>query len=191
MPSRKPQLLVSIDIVMADAAKHSGRSLVCRKGCTPCCHGVFAIGADDVTRLRAGLAALQKSDPQRAKGVRERGQAFVKRTAREFPGDPVTGILGTSESAEIRFAGFANDDPCPALDPDSGACELYSSRPITCRVFGPAVRRDDDSISACELCYDGATDEEIDACAVELPDGVEDAADGPQTIVAYALQNRD
>ena len=187
MPSGIQQILVAIDTVMVDAAKRSGKWLICRRGCTPCCHGVFAIGAADVKRLRAGLAALQKTDPQRAGQVRERSRTFVDGTARAYPGNRATGILDTGETAEIRFAGFANDDPCPALDPDSGACELYAARPITCRVFGPAIRREDDSISACELCYDGASDEEMDACAVELPEGVEDAAEGPQTIVAYAL----
>ena len=67
-----------------------------------------------------------------------------------------------------------DDDPCPALHPETSACELYAWRPVTCRTFGPAVRGASGAIGACELCYQGATDEEIAACAVDLDLGEEE-----------------
>jgi len=91
-------------------------------------------------RLRRGLAELESSAPVRAEAVRARARDAIARLSQEFPGDPVSGLLDEGEEASRRFSDFANDEPCPALDPASGNCELYASRPMTCRVFGPPVR---------------------------------------------------
>ena len=70
------------------------------------------------------------------------------------------------EEAERQFADFANDEPCPVLDPETGLCELYESRPMTCRVFGPPVRSED-GLGVCELCFQGASDKQIAACEMK------------------------
>jgi Fe-S-cluster containining protein len=85
-------------------------------------------------------------DPQRAARVRERA----------------------------RRATRSDDEPCPALDPASGACDLYEARPLTCRLFGPAVHFRGGDIAVCELCYQGASETEIEACAVEIAAGEPD-----------------
>jgi Fe-S-cluster containining protein len=90
--------------------------------------------------------------------------------AATFPGDPQTGILREDEEAEAAFADFANDEPCPALDPATGACDLYAARPMTCRTFGPPVRSGpEEGLAVCELCYHGATDQQIAECEM-VPD---------------------
>jgi Fe-S-cluster containining protein len=104
--------------------------------------------------------------------------------------------LDESEDAAERFSNFANDEPCPALDPETGNCELYESRPMTCRVFGPPVVSED-GLGVCELCYQGASDEEIAACEMkpdpddlesELLKKVEDSIGARgNTIVAFCL----
>jgi Fe-S-cluster containining protein len=86
----------------------------------------------------------------------------------------------------------SDESPCPALDPISGLCDLYDSRPITCRTFGPATRIEGGNVGACDLCYQGATTEQIAACAVDLdPEALEaqllaDLSAAPTT-VAQAL----
>jgi hypothetical protein len=72
---------------------------------------------------------LSGSDPERAQSIRERARRSVERLAEGFPGDPATGLLDPSEEAEARFEDFANDEPCAALDPATGLCDLYLSRP--------------------------------------------------------------
>jgi len=99
--------------------------------------GVFAIHQLDAARLQQGLQQLSASDPERARSVRERARKSVERLVEDFPGDPATGLLDTSEEAEARFEDFANDEPCAALDPRTGLCDLYLARPMTCRVLGP------------------------------------------------------
>ncbi|HKX00157.1 MAG TPA: YkgJ family cysteine cluster protein [Bryobacteraceae bacterium] len=191
------RLIQIVDASLAEAARKAGPWLVCRLGCTQCCIGVFPITQLDARRLRLGLASLDSYDPARALRVRQRARESVARLSADFPGDPATGLLAQGEEAEERFSHFADDEPCPALDPETGACDLYDARPITCRTFGPPVRCADESVGVCELCFEGATDNEIAACEVEIdPEGLESALVGDlekstgqhgQTIVAYAL----
>lgn len=190
-------LIQIVDAAMAEAVRRSGPWIACRQGCTPCCIGPFPITQLDALRLRAGWQELAARDPARADQVRRRAGRFVARFAAEFPGDPATGILDETEQGEARFAAFAEDEPCPALDPAKGVCDLYAARPVTCRTFGPAVRLGGEAVGVCELCYQGATEEEIAACEVDPdPDDLEGALlaelaeeGGPsgQTIVAFAL----
>src|SRR5208282_3109934 len=112
----------------------------------------------DAARLQQGL---QELDPARGAAVRERALSSVERLRNGFPGDAITGLLDPLREAE--FEDFANDEPCPALDPASGLCDLYQHRPVTCRVFGPPVRSDD-GLGVCDLCYHGASEEQIAGC---------------------------
>jgi Fe-S-cluster containining protein len=196
-PSRGDQKLIQIvDSALADVTRRSGKWLVCRPGCTQCCIGVFAINQLDAQRLRRGLDDLEKLAPERAAQVRDRARDAVRRLAPDFPGDPVSGVLREGEEAERQFADFANDEPCPALDPETGTCELYESRPMTCRVFGPPVRSEE-GLGVCELCFQGASDKEIAACEMKPdPDDLEsrlleelEKASGVRgnTIIAFCL----
>lgn len=72
-------------------------------------------------------------------------------------------VFDEGSEAEKRFAEFANDEPCPVLDPETRLCDLYNARPMTCRTFGPPVRSEG-GLGVCELCFHGATDEQIAAC---------------------------
>lgn len=162
------KLIQIVDSALADAARRSGDWLACRPGCTQCCIGVFAINQLDALRLRRGLAELETYAPERAQAIRQRARESTARLGPEFPGDASTGFLDEGEEAERRFEEFGNDEPCPVLDPKTGLCELYESRPMTCRVFGPPVRSDD-GLGVCELCFQGATDDGIAACEM-IPD---------------------
>jgi len=165
-PNGDQKLIQIVDSALADAARRSGNWLACRRGCTQCCIGAFSINQLDALRLRRGLADLEARTPKRAAAVRQRAREAVKRLSKGFPGDPSSGLLDDGEEAEQRFADFANDEPCPVLDPKTGLCELYESRPMTCRAFGPPVRSDD-GLGVCELCFQGATDKEIAACEMD------------------------
>jgi Fe-S-cluster containining protein len=142
--------------------------------------------------LREGLARLEEQDPARAARVRLRVADSALRLAADFPGDVSSGVLDEDSDAEERFADFADSEPCPALDPGSGLCDLYAARPLTCRTFGQPVRVGAD-VGVCELCFQGAGEEEIAACAAEID---VDAMEAPllrgleakgRTIVTFAL----
>jgi len=195
---RRDQALIQIvDAALADTARKSGEWLACRPGCTQCCVGVFAINPLDVVRLQAGLSEMETSDPERVARILKRARQSRARLTADFPGNPRTDVLDEGTEAEERFAEFGNEEVCPVLDPETGRCELYEARPMTCRTFGPPVRAEG-GLGVCELCYHGATDEEIAACEMvadtddlesELVRNVEKAG-GPRgrTIVAWALR---
>jgi len=171
-----------VDAALAEAARKSGPWLVCRPGCCECCMGPFAITQLDAERLREGLEGLETGDPERAARVRRR----VKVAAGRLPeiGD---------EGFEAWLEALPDDDPCPVLDPETGTCDLYAARPVTCRVFGPPVRWGGEAIGVCELCYHGASDQEIAACEVQLDVAEREAEftrqyeDAGQTVIARAL----
>lgn len=170
------KLVQIVDAALVEAARKSGEWLVCRKGCTQCCYGPFPISQLDVARLQKGLRDLEQSDPRRAARVRQRAQQSWARLSPNFPGDRKTGILAEDPNTEDQFAEYVDDEPCPVLDPATGACDLYSSRPMTCRTFGPPVRSGTEgALGVCELCYHGASDQQIADCEmVPDPDNLEE-----------------
>jgi Fe-S-cluster containining protein len=163
LPAGDRKLIQIADAALVDASRRAGEWLACCPGCTQCCVGVFAIQQLDAVRLQRGMADLEKADPQRAHRIRERARASVRRMSAEFPGNAKTGVLDEGPEAERRFEEFANDEHCPVLDPETGLCDLYEARPMTCRTFGPPVQSDG-GLGVCELCFHGATDEQIAAC---------------------------
>jgi Fe-S-cluster containining protein len=146
---------------------------------------------------------LKETDPRRAAQVRERAAASWARLEPGFPGDASTGVLdvdnndmGNDGDLVARFEDFANDELCPALDPVHGTCDLYASRPKTCRAFGPPVAIGE-GYGVCELCFQTAAPAEVSEAAIALPaEEVSDALDqvavaagessGP-TVIAFVL----
>jgi Putative zinc- or iron-chelating domain len=142
------------------------------------------------------MEVLRATNPDAAKAIEERAGAWLAEHGPGFPGDLGTGLLGTSAAELAQFEDFANEAPCPALDPDTGLCDVYTWRPMTCRVFGPPVRMDEgDSLGCCELCFAGATAAEIAACEMRIPHELEErlndeTGEPGTTIVAFALHPR-
>ncbi len=139
------QLIQIVDAALASAASKSGSWLLCRPGCSQCCLGEFDITQLDAVRLRQGLAELALREPARAWRVRQR-----------------------VHQANYAAALASGDEPCPVLDPETGTCDLYAARPMTCRTFGPPVVSESGDLGVCELCFDGASEAEIAACVVDF-----------------------
>jgi len=197
LPAGDAQLVQIMDANLAEAARRAGPRLACRVGCTQCCHGAFAINALDAERLSVGMALLRIEAPEQAARIEERARAWIAEYGADFPGDAETGRLGESDEEREWFEDFANDAPCPALDAASGRCDVYAWRPMTCRVFGPPVRAasndGEEGLGHCELCFIGATPEEIAACEMPAPHElearlVEEMSDAGETVVAFALR---
>ena len=197
LPARDTELVQIVDAALAEAARRAGEWLVCRLGCTQCCIGAFAIAELDALRLGAGMAALRKAEPELAAQIARRARAWIGEYGAEFPGDLETGLIGVSEAERARFEEFANEAPCPALDPATGRCDVYAWRPMTCRVFGPPVRmeagtQDGAALGHCELCFVGASEEQVAACEIAVPHEfeaglLEEIGVKEETVVAFAL----
>lgn len=184
-----------IDAALSSAAERSGAHLACRPGCHQCCVGVFAITPLDAAALRKALAAAPRDVAER---VHVRAFASRERLlAKGFPGNEKTGILFTEPHHEQAFEEFANDEPCPVLDPATGTCELYAARPVQCRTFGPPVRDEDDNLTVCELCFTNASPEEVARCEMDqswrpledelIAQADSDLSNAGPTLIAFAL----
>ncbi len=201
LPARDAELIQIVDAALADATRRAARPdggswLSCRPGCTPCCHGVFRISALDAERLRTGLQGLAADDPNRASALRNRARNLQRDLAASFPGDPATGWLAPEDEQWDAFADLPEADaPCPVLNPATGRCELYTHRPLTCRIFGPPVMNEG-GIGVCELCYVGASEAEIlegemllthHELEAELTSEVTGRRDERDTVIAWAV----
>jgi Fe-S-cluster containining protein len=188
-----------VDAAVADAYQRGGAHLVCHPGCSQCCIGVFPIAHEDAARLREGLTLLETTNPQRADRIHKRVAQSLIRLDPWFPGDRTTGILNQDHEAAILFEEFANDEPCPVLDPEHGTCDLYESRPILCRTFGPPMRTEENNLATCELCFIHATTDEIAACELDPTIPAQEEASNQafnhthnlhgETLIAYALRS--
>jgi Fe-S-cluster containining protein len=196
LPKRDRELVQIMNVALAEAARKAGAWLVCREVCTQCCYGTFAINELDAARLEQGMEILRREDPSLAAEIERRAASWIAEHGPAFPGDRETGCLGTSDAERRRFESFADDAPCPALDPLTGRCDVYAWRPMTCRVFGPPVRsaslEGEEGIAHCELCFAGASNDEIAACEMRVPHDLErelleEIAIEGETVVAYAL----
>jgi Fe-S-cluster containining protein len=188
-------LIQIVEAALASAVERGGPHLVCRPGCSQCCYGVFPIAQQDAHRLREGLA---QAEPARASRIRIRVAESLVRLEPWFPGDAATGILSENHESAILFEEFANDEPCPVLDPETGTCDLYEHRPILCRTFGPPMRTPEDNLGTCELCFIHASTQEIAAAELDpaIPEIEQRANDAfnaahntrGETLVAFALR---
>ena len=202
MNSSPDSLIQIVDSALASAVARSGQHLACRPGCSQCCVGVFPIAQQDAARLREGLALLEAQEPERAARIRNRVEASLARLTPWFPGDVATGVLAEDYESTILFEEFANDEPCPVLDLNTGTCDLYAHRPILCRTFGPPMRQPGDdgevNLGTCELCFIHASTEEIAAAELDpaIPDLEAESneafnaahATHGETLVAFALR---
>ena len=148
------------------AARKAGPWLVCRPGCAECCIGSFEISALDAERLRTGLADLAAARA-RARGP-DRGAGEALRTTRGRRSRRDTLAPRSTPNARLRALRIA---------------------PLTCRLFGPPVRGASGAIGVCELCFHGASEEEIAACEMTVAQEALAALefDRDDTTVALAL----
>jgi Fe-S-cluster containining protein len=196
LPGRDAELVQIVDASLAEAAGRAGAFLACRIGCTQCCHGAFAVNALDAARLRAGMVELHATNPALAVEIEGRARVWLAEYGPDFPGDRISGVLSNCSEDQSHFEDFANDAACPALDPVTGRCDVYAWRPMTCRVFGPPVRaagdNDVEGLGHCELCFIGATPEQVAACEMPVPHDLEaellgEIGSEEETIVAFVL----
>lgn len=197
LPVKDAKLVQVVDAALTEAARRAGDWLACRVGCTQCCFGAFQINALDAARLAAGMEMLRTTEPVLAAAIAARARAWIASNAGDFPGDSTTGWLGESEADRERFEDFANDAACPALEEATGRCDVYAWRPMTCRVFGPPIRMasetgEAEALGHCELCFNGASKDEVASCEMPVPLELEAAVldevgESGETVVAFAL----
>jgi len=169
-------LVRGVDATVRAGERRARRFVQCRLGCTPCCIGVFDVTALDAARLLRALRRLRRRSTGGAAAIERRARRQWRLLAPHFPGDRARGVLDERERERRNFFERFDELPCPVLDPDTGACLLYRSRPLSCRTFGLPVRCGSAVLPACRLNFRDAAPAIAAACTVEPdPDDVEGA----------------
>lgn len=104
-----------------------GSRIRCARGCTDCCHQLFAITAPDAVEI---ARAVERLSPAMRGELEARARQWIERA-----------LMRGQRTA------------CPALV--DGACSIYESRPLICRRFGMPIYNPDkpDCILACPLNF--------------------------------------
>jgi Fe-S-cluster containining protein len=123
-------------------------NLPCRRGCSRCCIGPFAITRLDVAVLQRGLDSLAPS-------VRLAIESIARRQAEVFEAvfPRLNKDVALDRWSDREVDGLVErfrDLPCPALAED-GSCRVYAFRPVTCRMMGIPVEADGLVAGACEI----------------------------------------
>jgi Fe-S-cluster containining protein len=123
-------------------------ALPCRRGCSRCCIGPFAVTILDVAELQRGLPTLPEPI---LRDIESRARAQIATFESAYPRLAATPFLDEWPDSEIdQLATQFADLPCPALDAD-GACRIYPFRPLACRTMGIPVEADNLVQGACEV----------------------------------------
>lgn len=171
-------LLGELDEWFARGVADAGHDVVlCRRGCSACCHGPFDISPADA---ELAAQAVSRLDPGTRSLVQLRALDQVTRYAElahgawTSPWDP--GAIGDPQFDRIcqRLA----RQPCPALGSD-GVCLIYDSRPATCRIIGLAMRLPDGQVlhNDCPILHTSAGYAALNPTLFDLPALEETAED--------------
>ena len=128
------RLLGDLDDWFARGVADAGPGVVlCRRGCTACCHGPF-----DISPADAELAAIavERLDGASRSAVRSRAAAQRSRYAELAPRwSAPWDVDAIGDDSFDQISDALADEPCPALN-DQGECRIYDARPATCRMTG-------------------------------------------------------
>lgn len=120
-----------------------GSKIQCRRGCTDCCHHLFAI-----TELEAAWIAhaVKRLPTDKRLPMEKRAQKYLGDREELLAERHVPDAWGSLPPPGLRLA-------CPALE--DGACQIYEHRPLICRKYGMPLYNPQkpEQIFACELNF--------------------------------------
>jgi len=107
--------------------------VVCREGCSSCCHALFDLSLVEALYLQAEFQKRVPEGAERSVILDEAEKAdhaatLIKRRLYEE-------ALAGKDTAALMAEVAAESARCPLLDATE-RCVLYAARPITCRLYG-------------------------------------------------------
>lgn len=140
-------LLARVDRWFRTVQQSHPACVKCRSGCYDCCVGLFEVTPLDAAMLQDGLRTLPEAERD---DILSRAAAIANAIETAFP--ELAESPCTSDLPEDRWQAlmdWSGGMACPALGP-SGACRLYTHRPLSCRLMG--VGRMDEDGETVGLC---------------------------------------
>jgi len=127
------ELLAEVDAWFLHCSTVAGNQMLCQRGCSACCRGLFDITLLDAYMLRDGFEQLDTSQKQGIRAAAYRSIATIRTVWPDF--DQPYLFSRYPEEAWDLVMPEEDETPCPLLGQD-GLCMVYDSRPMTCRLNG-------------------------------------------------------
>lgn len=125
-------LVEQVDAAFDKVQAAFGACVNCKVGCADCCYAVFDLSLVEAlfikNQFNANISADQRTKIIERANDADRKAYRLKRQAHkdQQAGKPEKEIFNWMSAQRVR---------CPLLN-DEDQCELYESRPITCRLYG-------------------------------------------------------
>lgn len=126
-------LLSSVDRWFARAAEAAGKAVVCSRGCSDCCRGLFDITLLDACLLKRGFDRLPAPAREQATDKALTRVEVMQAVRPDLEHPYILNVWPEDEWEELMPD--EDETPCPLLD-DDGNCLVYDYRPMTCRLHG-------------------------------------------------------
>lgn len=125
--------LQTVDSWFARSIAAAGDAVVCSKGCSECCRGLFDITLLDACLLKQGFDRLPARVRERIAEKAETRIESLRSIRHDLEHPYILNIWPEDDWDEL----MPDDDetPCPLLA-DDGTCLVYGYRPMTCRLHG-------------------------------------------------------
>jgi Fe-S-cluster containining protein len=175
------QLVGGLDDWFVRGVTDAGPGVVlCRRGCTACCHGPFDISPADAELV---ATAVQRLDPATRSAVHSRAATQLSRYAEVAPGwSAPWNVDAIDDDTFDAISDALADEPCPALN-DRGECLIYEARPATCRMTGLGMKTQQGDVleNVCPILHTSAAYAELNPTRFDLS-RFEDRAEDSDTI---------
>lgn len=131
---RRYQLLLQeVDDWFAKCSLAAGEQILCSRGCSACCRGLFDITLLDAALVRTGFTSLTAQTRQQ---ITDRSMERLAEMQQVWPDFSQPWLMNSYSEEQWDLAMPDEDEiPCPYLS-DGGTCLIYQYRPMTCRLHG-------------------------------------------------------
>ncbi len=128
------KLVAGIDAVFSSVVGKFPEQVMCRTGCSSCCHALFDLFLVEALYINRKFTELPK---ERQVEILKRAD-FADRKSYKLKRDLAKRARSGENQSELLQYAAELRVRCPLLDDDQ-RCALYNFRPLTCRLYGIPV----------------------------------------------------
>ena len=127
------ELVASADALFHQVQEAYPQEVICKKGCSSCCHALFDLSLVEALYLNKKFHELITDNMLRF-DITNRADA-TDRQAVKIKREFFRNVNNGKDSNEVLESAAHQSIRCPLLSEDD-SCLLYDVRPITCRIYG-------------------------------------------------------
>lgn len=126
-------LVASADALFKQIHDAYPQEVICKKGCSSCCHALFDLSLVEALYLNTKFNELIADNMQRFE-ITNRASGIDRQTTK-VKRELFRSVQKGKGSNEVLEDAAHLTMRCPLLS-DDDACLLYEARPVTCRIYG-------------------------------------------------------